>query len=135
MGTLLGIFFGFIAWFLTRYLLAFPVWGDEAFLLLNYRTRGFADLFGPIDNCQIAPLLFHVAELAVYKWLGTSEIAIRLPAFDLVGKQSEHPLALGEMRGELLGPPPVGERDQHGQPPVCHLIHVSQKGGRELEFA
>ncbi|MFO0844543.1 MAG: hypothetical protein U0797_19460 [Gemmataceae bacterium] len=69
-----------VLWRLTRYLLAFPVWGDEAFLLLNYRTRGFADLFGPIDNCQVAPLLFHAAELAAYKWLGASELAIRLPA-------------------------------------------------------
>jgi hypothetical protein len=69
-----------VLWRLTRYLLAFPIWGDEAFLLLNYRTRGFIDLFGPIDSCQIAPLLFHVAELAAYRWLGTSEVAVRLPA-------------------------------------------------------
>lgn len=69
-----------IVWRMTRYALAFPIWGDEAFLLLNYRTRGFADLFGPIDNCQVAPLLFHVAELAAYRWLGMSEWSVRLPA-------------------------------------------------------
>lgn len=70
-----------LAWRATRYALAFPVWGDEAFLLLNYPTRGFADLLGPIDHCQIAPLLFHAAELAAVRLLGPSEWAVRLPAF------------------------------------------------------
>ncbi len=70
-----------VAWRCTRYFLAFPIWGDEAFLLTNYLTRGYADLLGPIDNCQIAPLLFHAAELTCFTWLGSGELAVRLPAF------------------------------------------------------
>jgi hypothetical protein len=69
-----------VAWRLTRYLLRFPIWGDEAMLLVNYFTRGFTDLLGPIDNAQVAPLLFHWIERAVVGWLGTSELAVRLPA-------------------------------------------------------
>jgi hypothetical protein len=70
-----------LAWRCGRYFLTFPIWGDEAMLLNNYFTRGYADLFGPIDNCQIAPLLYHVAELTVINWLGHSELAVRLPGF------------------------------------------------------
>jgi hypothetical protein len=68
-----------VAWRLTRYLLCFPVWGDEAMLLLNYPGRNFADLAGPLEHCQVAPLLFHVAEWAVLHTLGTGELAVRLP--------------------------------------------------------
>jgi hypothetical protein len=70
-----------LAWRLTRYLLRFPVWGDEAMLLVNYFTREWLDLLGPIDNCQVAPILFHWIEWAVVRWLGTGELAVRLPAF------------------------------------------------------
>jgi len=77
--TLLVLGIG-LAWRLTRYFLAFPIWGDEVMLLVNYQTRGFLDIFGPIDNCQVAPLLFHWAELCVWHTLGTSELALRLPA-------------------------------------------------------
>src|SRR5690242_20448308 len=69
-----------LAWRLTRYLLAFPIWGDEAMLLLNYPSRGYLDLFGPIDDCQIAPLLFHASVPTCFRTLGTSEWAVRLPA-------------------------------------------------------
>ena len=70
-----------LLWRCTRYFLAFPIWGDEAMLLLNYFTRDFGDLFGPIDNCQIAPLLFHVSELASLRTFGSGELALRLPSF------------------------------------------------------
>ncbi|MFO0880559.1 MAG: glycosyltransferase family 39 protein [Gemmataceae bacterium] len=70
-----------LVWRFSRYLLAFPIWGDEAFLLVNYFTRGYADLLGPIDNCQIAPLLFHVLEMTAFRLLGPNELAVRLPAF------------------------------------------------------
>jgi 4-amino-4-deoxy-L-arabinose transferase-like glycosyltransferase len=69
-----------LAWRLTRYLLGFPIWGDEAMLLVNYLSRGYLDLFGPIDDCQIAPLLFHVGVLSCFRSLGSSEWAVRLPA-------------------------------------------------------
>jgi hypothetical protein len=70
-----------LLWRFAHYLMRFPVWGDEAMLLVNYFTKGYLDLFGPIDNCQVAPLLFHWIELTAVRWLGTSELAVRLPAF------------------------------------------------------
>jgi hypothetical protein len=68
-----------VAWRLLRYLLCFPVWGDEAMLLVNYPGRGFLDLAGPLEHCQVAPLLFHWAELVALRVLGTGELALRLP--------------------------------------------------------
>jgi hypothetical protein len=70
-----------LAWRFARYLLRFPIWGDEAMLLVNYFSKSYLDLLGPIDNCQVAPLLFHWVELTAVRWLGTSELAVRLPAF------------------------------------------------------
>src|SRR4051794_35749615 len=69
-----------LLWRLTRYFLRFPIWGDEAMLLNNYFTRGYAGVFGPIDYFQIAPLLFHWAEIAVLGTLGSGELAVRLPS-------------------------------------------------------
>lgn len=76
--TIFLVIFG-VFWRITRYLMAMPIWGDEAMLLVNYQTRGFADVFGPIDYCQIAPLLFHWAEMTAVQVLGPSEWAVRLP--------------------------------------------------------
>ena len=70
-----------LVWRCTRYLLAFPFWGDEGMLLVNYLTRDFADLFGPLDNCQIAPFLYHAAALASFRAFGGGELALRLPSF------------------------------------------------------
>ncbi|MFO0925957.1 MAG: glycosyltransferase family 39 protein [Gemmataceae bacterium] len=69
-----------VAWRLTRYLLQFPIWGDEGMLLVNYFQRGYLDIFGPIDYCQIAPLLFHWAEITAIRLFGTGDLAVRLPA-------------------------------------------------------
>jgi hypothetical protein len=76
--TLLVVLVG-VVWRLTRYLLCFPVWGDESMLLVNYLDRTYLDLAGPLENCQVAPLLFHWAELTAIRLLGTSEYAVRLP--------------------------------------------------------
>jgi hypothetical protein len=65
---------------LVRYLLAFPLWGDECMLAENFLGRGFADLLRPLDNCQVAPPLFLMLELAAVKLLGFSEWSLRLPA-------------------------------------------------------
>jgi 4-amino-4-deoxy-L-arabinose transferase-like glycosyltransferase len=70
-----------LAWRFARYLRRFPVWGDEAMLLVNYFTRDYLDLLGPIDNCQVAPILFHWIERAAVQWLGTDEFVVRLPPF------------------------------------------------------
>src|SRR5947209_6054479 len=77
--TLLLVAFG-VFWRVARYLMAMPVWGDEAMLLVNYQTRDYADVFGPIEYCQIAPLLFHWAEIAALHLFGPSEWAVRLPS-------------------------------------------------------
>ena len=70
-----------LMWRTVRYLLAMPVWGDEGMLLVKYQTRDYADIFGPIEHCQVAPLLFHWAELAAIQLLGPSELSIRLPPY------------------------------------------------------
>jgi hypothetical protein len=70
-----------VLWRVTRYLLRFPVWGDEAMLLLNYLDSNYLDLVGEVHNGQVAPLLFHWAEMAAIRWLGTSEWAVRLVPF------------------------------------------------------
>src|SRR5262249_26478244 len=43
---------------LFRYLLRFPVWGDEAFLCLNLMDRDFPGLTRALRFDQVAPLLF-----------------------------------------------------------------------------
>src|SRR5262245_46135944 len=68
-----------IVWRLTRFLLRFPIWGDEAMLLVNYPGKGYLDLAGPLEHGQVAPLLFHWAELTAIRLLGTSELSVRLP--------------------------------------------------------
>jgi len=70
-----------LVWRFTRYLLRFPVWVDESMLLVNYFSKSYLDVLGPIDNCQVAPLLFHWIELTAVRCLGTSELAVRFPAF------------------------------------------------------
>jgi hypothetical protein len=69
-----------VVWRLTRYLLRFPVWGDEAMLLVNYPGKGYLDVTGPLEHCQVAPLLFHWVELTALRLFGASELAVRLPA-------------------------------------------------------
>ena len=47
--TLLGV-----ALRLTRYLLRFPLWEDEAMLSANLIDRGYAGLLQPLHYCQVA---------------------------------------------------------------------------------
>lgn len=64
-----------------RYLLRFPLWGDESLLASNLLDRGFLDLLRPLDHIQIAPLLFLTVEHAVTRLLGFSEWSLRLFPF------------------------------------------------------
>ena len=41
---------------LLRYLLRFPVWGDEAFVCLNLMDRDYLGLLRPLRFDQVAPL-------------------------------------------------------------------------------
>ena len=63
---------------LGRYLLCFPIWGDEAFLCLNLMDRDYPGLAGRLRFDQVAPLLFLWGEKAVYQTLGGAELALRL---------------------------------------------------------
>ena len=68
-------------WRCTRYLMAFPIWGDEALLALNFLHLDYRGLTQRLENCQIAPLLFLWGELTACHWLGTTELALRLLPF------------------------------------------------------
>jgi hypothetical protein len=63
---------------LIRYLLKFPLWGDEMLLAENFLDRGFADCLQPLGNRQCAPLLYLWVELTAIKLLGFSEWPLRL---------------------------------------------------------
>jgi hypothetical protein len=70
-----------LLWRFVRYALAFPIWGDEAFVAVNFVVRDYAGLFRPLEYGQIVPLLFSWGELAVTRVLGYSEYALRLLPF------------------------------------------------------
>lgn len=67
-----------LLWRTIRYALAFPLWGDEAFLALSLVTRSLAGLSQPLEFGQIAPPGFLWAEWGVVRLLGTGEGALRL---------------------------------------------------------
>jgi hypothetical protein len=62
----------------VTYALNFPLWGDEAFVAVNFIARGYEDLLQPLDYGQICPLLFLWLELTAVKLLGFSEWSLRL---------------------------------------------------------
>jgi hypothetical protein len=65
---------------LIRYLLVFPIWGDEAFVAVNFFTRGFAGMLRPLDHSMIVPLGDLWLILAVTRVAGHSEWVLRLPS-------------------------------------------------------
>ena len=67
-----------LLWRLIRYGLAFPIWGDEAFIAVNFITRTLGELSGPLDHPQIVPIGFLWIQWLVSRILGTSELALRL---------------------------------------------------------
>lgn len=64
-----------------RYLLDFPLWGDEAFLAVNFLLRDYKGMIDPLVYGQIAPLGFMWIELAVTRAVGLSESAMRFVPF------------------------------------------------------
>ena len=99
---------------LARYLLRFPLWGDEAMLSMNLLDRDYAGLMQPLNFHQVAPLLFLWIELAAVKLLGFNEWSLRLfpllcsIAFSRVGplassRESVSPGG-GDFCGDLFGP-------------------------------
>jgi hypothetical protein len=77
--TLAWIFVGVgISVRVARYLLKFPLWGDELFLAQNFLNRGYADMLRPLTLEQIAPLPYLWIELTSIKLFGFSEWSLRL---------------------------------------------------------
>jgi hypothetical protein len=70
-----------LTWRTVRYALGFPIWGDEAFVAMNLLNRGFAGMIDPLEYGQIVPLGFMWAELAITRFLGVSQWALRLLPF------------------------------------------------------
>jgi hypothetical protein len=66
---------------LTRYLLRFPLWEDEAMLSANLIDRGYSQLLQPLHYCQVAPTLFLWGQLTLVKLLGFHEYSLRLIPF------------------------------------------------------
>src|SRR5262249_34107226 len=62
---------------LVRYLLRFPLWGDECMLAENLLTRTAAGLLAPLDNAQVAPVGFMEAVWCVTKLVGFNEWTLR----------------------------------------------------------
>jgi hypothetical protein len=63
---------------LLIFALHFPLWGDEAFVAVNFIGRGYRALLEPLDYGQICPLLFLWLELTAVKLFGFSEWPLRL---------------------------------------------------------
>lgn len=63
---------------LARYLLHFPLWGDEAMVAIHFLDHDFADLARPLGYHQVCPLLFLWCELAAVRLFGFSEWSLRL---------------------------------------------------------
>jgi hypothetical protein len=70
--VLLGCLFRII-----RYGQNLPLWSDECFLAVNFIHRGFGQLLGPLDNGQIAPVLFLWIQRLAIDLLGFSEWSLR----------------------------------------------------------
>ena len=63
---------------IIRYAQNLPLWSDECLLSVNFIDRGYGDLVGPLENGQIAPILFlWIQRLVVDLW-GFSEWTLRL---------------------------------------------------------
>ncbi len=77
----LGVLLVGVAWRILRYALGFPIWGDEAFVAVNFVVRDFRSLFDPLLYGQIVPLGFSWLELLASRALGFSEWALRLVPF------------------------------------------------------
>lgn len=66
---------------LTRYLLRFPLWEDEAGLAANLLDRGYDGSLEPLHYLQVAPPLYICGQLTLVKFLGFNEYVLRLIPF------------------------------------------------------
>jgi hypothetical protein len=70
-----------LLWRTVRYFLAFPIWGDEALVSMNFVWFDYGELTRQLHNGQIAPLLFLWGERTAFVWLGPGELSMRLLPF------------------------------------------------------
>jgi hypothetical protein len=63
---------------LVRFLLRFPLWGDEYMLGENLLDRGYVDLMRPLDYGQVAPVGFLWLVRASTQMFGFNEWSLRL---------------------------------------------------------
>jgi len=67
-----------LIWRVGRWAAGFPLWGDEAFIAVNFLTRGFLDHLTGQDHTQVVPLGFLWVTHAFRLALGASEQVLRL---------------------------------------------------------
>ncbi len=90
-----------LLWRTVRYLLQFPIWGDEVMLALNFVHFDYVQLTQKLENMQVAPLLFLWGERAAFTWMGPSMLSLRFIPF----LASAVSLALyWRLTGLLMGP-------------------------------
>ena len=77
----LGLVFIGLLWRVVRYLLQFPIWGDEAMLSTNFVWLDYGQLLHRLENVQIAPLLFLWGEKTALFHLGPGMLSMRLVPF------------------------------------------------------
>ena len=70
-----------LVWRLTRLLLDFPVWGDEAMVAINFFDSGYGDLFSPLEYGQIGPLGWLWLEKLMFDIGDGSLLVMRVPSF------------------------------------------------------
>ena len=67
-----------LVWRTVRYLLAFPIWGDEAFVAVNLLNLDYWAMVEPLEYGTIVPIGFMWLELAAAQAFGLGEWALRL---------------------------------------------------------
>jgi uncharacterized membrane protein len=87
----------------AQYLANRSLWFDESILALNILQRSFAQLLSPLNDEQVAPIGFLMAEKLAIVYLGNSEYALRLfpllagivalPLFYMMARSCLPPLA------------------------------------------
>ncbi|MBI2807461.1 MAG: glycosyltransferase family 39 protein [Planctomycetes bacterium] len=70
-----------VLWRVVRYLGGFPIWGDEAMLLISILERDYAGLTQQLRFGQVAPLFFLWLERSALLLLGPSEWSMHLFPF------------------------------------------------------
>jgi hypothetical protein len=84
---------------IVRYAQNLPLWSDECLLSVNFIDRGYLELVGPLENGQIAPILFLWIQRLMVDLFGFSEGSLRLFAL-LCGLSSV--LVFWRLAGKVL---------------------------------